>query len=174
MPVNLLILDEPTNHLDLPSCDVLEDAINAYPGTVILITHDRHLIRSVADNLLEVREAKATWHIGVPDRIINPKPNEPRVNAPAGKVKTKEKRSNKSRDEIQELRRELTKIERKWEKAEAFLIEIQEKLNDPELFKNPEEAESVVAEYETAKDKASELMNQWESVEEKLRNQETS
>ena len=54
------------------------------------------------------------------------------------------------------------------------MIEIQEKLNDPELFKNPEEAESVVAEYETAKDKASELMNQWESVEEKLRNQETS
>ena len=54
------------------------------------------------------------------------------------------------------------------------LAEIQEKLNEPELFKNPKEAESLVSEYETAKDKASELMKLWESLEEKLRNEENS
>ncbi len=71
-PVNLLVLDEPTNHLDLPSCDVLEDALLAYPGTVLLVTHDRHLIRSVADCLLVVRGGTARWYEGVDEALLAP------------------------------------------------------------------------------------------------------
>ena len=172
MPVNLLILDEPTNHLDLPSCDVLEDAISAYPGTVILITHDRHLIRSVADDLLEVRESKAVLHTGVPDQILNPSSNETKTNTLKQNPKENKKQSKKADGEIREIKRELTKIEKKWEKAEVHLLEIKEKLNDPELFKNPKEAEALVIEQETARDNASELMRLWESLEEELRIQE--
>jgi ATP-binding cassette subfamily F protein 3 len=174
IPVNLLILDEPTNHLDLPSCDVLEDAISAYPGTVILITHDRHLIRSVANDLLEVRESRATLHTGVPDRIINPSFSGKKTNTSKQNFRTDKKQSKKTEGGIRELKRELTKVEKKWEKAEVSLLEIKEKLNDPELFKNPKEAESLVAEHETAKDNASKLMRFWESLEEELRVQENA
>jgi ATP-binding cassette subfamily F protein 3 len=71
-PVNLLLLDEPTNHLDLPSCDLLEDALSAYPGTVILVTHDRHLIRGVAESLVEVRDGMAVQHLGVDEAVLTP------------------------------------------------------------------------------------------------------
>ncbi len=97
IPVNLLVLDEPTNHLDLPSCDVLEDALRVYTGTVLLVTHDRHLIRNTCDALIEVRGGRAIWHEGVPEKVLNPLGTVKADVGASGEAKSK-KPGSKGRD----------------------------------------------------------------------------
>ncbi len=63
-PAPLLCLDEPTNHLDIQSVDMLEQALSAFEGTIVLISHDRHLIRHVTNEVVEVRGGKITAYQG--------------------------------------------------------------------------------------------------------------
>jgi ATPase subunit of ABC transporter with duplicated ATPase domains len=68
--VNLLVLDEPTNHLDLPAIEQLEAALESYPGTLLLVTHDRRMLAGVRlDRHLEVAGGRVTDHGALPDAI---------------------------------------------------------------------------------------------------------
>ena len=202
VPVNLLVLDEPTNHLDLPSCDVLEDALGAYPGTVLLVTHDRHLIRGVCDALIEVRGGKAIWHEGVSEEVLNPLgsvqadvgASSREAGGPSTKKKKQQKTSasannnaaghsaadkkakkraeaearNSAHVNTRDLRKKQQSAERKLEKAEAEVAMLQEKMADPEVYEDAELVKRLIEEHEGAKDKATELMAEWEAATEAL------
>ncbi|MEM9036301.1 MAG: ABC-F family ATP-binding cassette domain-containing protein [Actinomycetota bacterium] len=171
-PVNLLVLDEPTNHLDLPSCDLLEDALVAYPGTVLIVSHDRHLIRSVADSLVAVRDGTATYSEGVDERILSP------VSAPVERAEPEPKappaRTQKRRDDAEarkrknqatrDLRKQLAKAEKAWERAEAEVADLQAQLADPSTYEDSTRIAELTTKYEAAKDRAGELMETWETV----------
>jgi ATP-binding cassette subfamily F protein 3 len=199
IPVNLLVLDEPTNHLDLPSCDVLEDALGAYPGTVLLVTHDRHLIRGVCDALIEVRNGRAVWHEGVNEKVLNPLGTlaADRGAADTKTAKTKQRSKNasqapqntggsstapskaadkkaKKRIEAEarntnhantrDLRKKQQSAERKWEKAESEVADLQALLGDPAVYEDGERVQELVAAHDAAKEKAALLMSDWEAA----------
>ncbi|MGC1393215.1 MAG: ABC-F family ATP-binding cassette domain-containing protein [Coleofasciculaceae cyanobacterium] len=63
-PANLLILDEPTNHLDIPAKEMLEESIQNYDGTVIIVSHDRYFISQVANKIVEIREGEFKTYLG--------------------------------------------------------------------------------------------------------------
>jgi ATP-binding cassette subfamily F protein 3 len=173
-PVNLLVLDEPTNHLDLPSCDVLEDALIAYPATVLLVTHDRHLIRSVADALVEVRSGRAVWHIGVNDDVLSPPDPTALATGRPGNGRSVDHRVQRRRDgasarqATKDLRNRVSRLEKEYEAAESEVAQLQEQLSDPDIYERPEEVHALAALHSAAKERAQSLVTKWESAAEAL------
>ena len=127
---HLLILDEPTNHLDIESREALVEALTAYTGAVILVSHDMHLLELVADRLWLVKDGRVTPYEGDLEsyRAFLLKGEEKPV-----KVQ-KEKKKTFSNDEIKELRAEVRKCEARVATIEEMRSKLAKKLADPALY----------------------------------------
>ncbi|MGB0688200.1 MAG: ABC-F family ATP-binding cassette domain-containing protein [Paracoccaceae bacterium] len=155
---HMLILDEPTNHLDIESREALVEALTAYSGAVILISHDMHLLSLVADRLWLVKDGKVTPYEDDLETYRKELLGSDKPAAQQAPKKPKPKRA--SRDEILTLRSEVRKCEARLEKLNEMRDKLAEKLADPALYDD-----TRIGELATWNSKYAEVMDALERAE---------
>ncbi|MEL6338128.1 MAG: ATP-binding cassette domain-containing protein, partial [Pseudomonadota bacterium] len=142
-PANVLVLDEPTNHLDIESREALVEALTTYPGAVILVSHDMHLLELVADRLWLVSNGTVTPFEDDLEAyrkllLSDAKPAKDRKEAPAPKPK------RPTREALLALKSEARKSEARVEKLNQMRDKLATKLADPDLYEDTKIGEMEV------------------------------
>ena len=191
-PVNLLILDEPTNHLDMPSKDVLKEAIKAFDGTAIIVSHDREFLDGLVSKVYEFGGGRVREHLGgIYDFLQAKQISElselgkgsnnsqggtaavPGREQSSPKVGTSAEMPSKSQSyaEKKEVQKKLRKAERAVEESERKISDMERRLKELDgLLMNPANASNMefVTEYTTIKKSLDEEVERWERLSEEL------
>ena len=162
---NLLVLDEPTNHLDLESREALEDALTSFPGTVLLVSHDRALLEAVGTRTLaceegELRRFPGAWAEYVRDREERAASQAEQA-APAEARPPRRGRVGPSKNAL----RKVAELERRIEEAEAELQALEDELADPAMWSSPGRAERATERHREAKGAVERLYEEWQEAE---------
>ena len=191
-PVNLLILDEPTNHLDMASKDVLKEAIKAFDGTAIIVSHDREFLDGLVTKVYEFGGGKVREHLGgIYDFLESKKISElselessvrtgrtisslltDKKSAPDGQIANKTSPDkNVSYAERKEQQKRVRKAEKAVEESERKINDMEHRLKElDDLLMKPENASNMefVTEYTTTKKALDEEVERWERLSEEL------
>ena len=180
----MLILDEPTNHLDLESREALEDALQAFPGSLILVTHDRALLDAVGTRTIAVEDYALRSYVGgwaeyarvreerkamgLSPSSVPPAPvtnGAPRAKEPAAKARPeKAKPDGPSKNRV----REQARLERSVVQAEEALAAVEEELADPKAWATKYETAKSTARHTAAKRAVEEAYEALEAFEAKV------
>jgi len=155
---NLLVLDEPTNHLDLESREALEAALEAFPGAILLVSHDRALLDAVAERTVAIEDltlrsydggwaelVQARQEAAAPPEVAEQKPKEPKVS------KAPKPAARKGPTELEQVERRITTLEQHVAQLEAKLAEDWTNMD-------------TLTAYRTARDELQELLARWEAL----------
>lgn len=177
-PVNFLVLDEPTNHLDMRSKDVLKEAIKAFNGTVVVVSHDREFLDGLVDKVYEFGNHKVKEHLGgIYDFLQSKKLSslqELERKSPVSKTENTQKTSSDNKlsyEAKKEFDRKLRKAERAVEDAEKVVNQIETRIAEiEEALGNPENASNTALfdEYGKKKHELEQKMYEWEILSEEL------
>jgi len=189
-PANFLIFDEPTNHLDMSSNHILQQAIQQYEGTCMIVSHDRAFLDPIVNKVLEIQPGRIKTYLGNVSYFLDKKKEESEQ-ASTLKVKAKEKNiskeisqdSNHSRKEakrleaqkrnefnkrIRPLKQKLDKVESDIEKKEARKDEIEKLMAEIDFYEDADRVKETSLEYESLKNDITNLMFNWEEYSSKI------
>ena len=172
---NFLLLDEPTNHLDILSKDVLESALNSFPGTICYVSHDRYFINKTATRILDLTGNRLLNYIGNYDYYIEKREAvEGAANLISNESKEKSIEISDSKQEWIEnktaqaqkkkLSNALNKCEKEIEKLEEKLGLIDEEFSNPEISSNVGKLMELQKEKSSLEEKLENLMKEWEEL----------
>ena len=181
-PYNLLALDEPTNHMDIRSKDILKQALKAYDGTLIIVSHDRDFLDGLVDKLYEFRDGKVKEHLGGVqeflerrklenlselERHYKPEVQETPVEVVQKKEEAKQEYQAKKylSKEEKKIKNRISFVEKKIEEYETKMAEIEAKLMNP----GPEDdVMDLTRAYLENKRELDFKMEEWEKLNEQL------
>lgn len=177
-PVNFLILDEPTNHLDMRTKDVLKEAIQAFDGTVILVSHDRDFLDGLVTKVYEFGDGLVREYLGGIYDFLQKKelqdlksleaaPTQSAANADA----PRQAQGKLSYEEQKEQARQLRKVEKEVKEKEEAISRIEATLQDLELqMSTPEGATdaALISQYASLQKELEQTMADWEAAASRL------
>ena len=169
-PANFLILDEPTNHLDIPTREIMEDAILAFGGTCLVVSHDRYFLDKTAGRILDMEGGKLTEYLGNYSYYREKKKDleeyeKDRNGTEEHSLKTEVKKEEEAKPapKKQELsagdEAKMEHLEMEIGRQEATLA-----MYTAQMSMNPDDYENLAREYEEAKSKLDELYEKWSEI----------
>jgi len=185
---NLLLLDEPTNHLDLEMCHALTVALQEFEGAVVVVSHDRHLLRNTVEELLLVADGRvqefdgdlqdySNWLLSEA-RTQRDNSGEARKESAAPKLDKKMQRqqSAEARKQLSTLKQQLQKVERELAATQQKLSDVEQRLGASELYEDAqrERLQTLLKEQGVLRRQAQSHEEQWLGLQEQLEKLETS
>ncbi|MYA24279.1 MAG: ABC-F family ATPase, partial [Gemmatimonadetes bacterium] len=178
---NVLVLDEPTNHLDLESIEALVEALKNYPGTLLIVSHDRWFISQLATRIVEIKpeeilDFRGTYeeyvhfcgddHLDADQVILKARQAKRKKEAPTREPRSNRKGKNKQRRTAAQQEKRLARIE----KAEARLAEIDALRCEPTYYAKtpPDQIKALECEHADVERELATLLEEWAAVEETM------
>ncbi|WP_298733743.1 ABC-F family ATP-binding cassette domain-containing protein [uncultured Subdoligranulum sp.] len=160
---NLMFLDEPTNHLDIYMRESLTKALDAYTGTLLLVTHDRYLMQTLGCPILYLEEGKAAIYPNF-EALKNRNAAKPEITSRSEEPTKKQGYGKEQRRRRAEVRSRLKAVETEIEELGAHIVELENEINDPEVLRDHILLREKCDELDDTRFHQQELFDEWERL----------